>query len=97
MNQPCPLCGQTAKFAQIDSVRKHFRCPQCTEFLLWADAELSLPQRAPFVREGLAAEVKNTTDPNSLYVIRQRFPDSAPHIDLEGRSLPRSQALAPVP
>lgn len=92
----CPLCRADAEYVQLDIVRKHFKCPECFEFVLWRDAELQMPRRAQTTTERFAGEAKATTHPDFVYVISGRTPGADPaHVDLVGRAQLRSIALAP--
>ena len=95
VNEICPLCAGPAEFIQINLHRKHFKCQSCTEFVLWRNVEGHLARMASSERQKFSASAKATTNPNYIYVISSRLPKSPPHIDIEGRVLLRSEALAP--
>jgi hypothetical protein len=93
-NSTCPLCDGPAQSADIGWTKRHFKCRLCTEFVLWLSVEARLARMARSERQNFSASAKATTDPNFIYVISGRLPESPPHIDIEGNAQLRSEAVA---
>ena len=89
----CPLCDGPAQVEEIGLTKRHFICQACNEFVLWRSVEAHLASRAGSTKQKFASEARANTNPDTIYVISGRLPGSLPHIDIEGRSLPRSEAL----
>ena len=93
LDQSCPLCQAPAKYTRIDFQHKHFKCQSCNEFVISRAGEQMLPNRAVTTLQAFAKNACATTNPDLIYVISGPLPGSAPHIDLQGESQPRSTAL----
>lgn len=93
IDSPCPLCQGQAQFSQIAFNRKHFKCPSCTEYVLWSLAEQSLHKRTPSHLQDLSNAARATTRPGFIYVISGPTEDN-PHLDIQASAQPRSTALA---
>ena len=91
----CPLCDGPAQAADISPAKRHFQCRACNEFVLWRNIEKHLASRPGSTKQNFASEARANTNPDTIYVISGRMPGSPHHIDIEGRPLPRSEALAP--
>ena len=89
----CPLCRRSALVASIDLHRKHYKCSACGEFVVLRSAERRLAKAASTTLERYANEVRATTNPDYIYVIAGPTPDAPAHVDLQGESRLRADAL----
>jgi hypothetical protein len=92
-NQICPLCGSRARYSVVDRQREHVQCGSCGEYVLWEAAERSLEGCASTMLEHFAAQVRATTDPTHIYVIRPARSDETP-AEIMGEALARSEAFS---
>jgi transposase-like protein len=72
-NQDCPLCSGSAEFQFIDyENRKHFRCKNCTEFVISVRAEEKLKNSMQQWRQKYA-EMAKISDEETILVITIPF------------------------
>lgn len=93
--QDCPLCGAPAHFESLDfGRRKHFKCPSCTEFVIWHDAEQAIDKWALTTLQRCSEGARATTDPTHIFAITGWTPGQPPHIEMQVGPQLRSKALA---
>lgn len=94
-NRPCPLCG--AITTESDPIKggsyRHYRCSNCAEFVIAADAEASMSHWTKTTRDQLIQEAKATTRPEYIYVITAQPQPGTTGPWLQGAPQLRSEVL----